>query len=347
MGNSRGARSSTALRWRTAGAWFVAAVVTACGGGGDSAAPAPRPNPLPATLTLVVPYPAGGSSDAIARRLAAALASRASGTTVLVENTAGRGGANGAERVATAQADGRTLLLTDQSIATMGTLLRKLTFDPLTAFEYLGLVEETPLLLLGRTTLPVVTYAGLQDWMSLNQGAFTLANAGLGSSSDLCALALRAATGIAPIDVPYGGSALALTDLLAGAVDLDCETLDQTAAYVRAGQVKAFAVTSEARIGVAPVTTLPTLNESGLAGFKVTRWIGLYAPRGTPRVILDALNAALLKVLADPSFVAFELTAGAVVVQDDRRTPSGHSRFVRAQAERWGPLLSARGRYAD
>jgi tripartite-type tricarboxylate transporter receptor subunit TctC/cytochrome c551/c552 len=299
-----------------------------------------------ASITLVVPYAAGGATDVLARRLATALAKQF-GQQVVVSNVGGAGGTLGAAAVAKAAADGYTLLLTDTSMATASALYRTLAFDPTTDFEYLGLIDEMPLAMLGKAGLPADNYAQLASWMQANAGNFVFANAGLGSPSDLCALAFQAATGVAGLNVPYKGSGPALTDLLGGQIDLFCDQVSSVASHVRAGQAKTYGVTSSQRVALAALSGVPTLAESGLAGFYVTRWHGLYAPRGTPRAVLDLVNAALARALADTDFVSSEQALGSFIVNDGRSAPAGHLSFVQSEIDKWGPLLKTRGQWSD
>jgi len=297
-------------------------------------------------ITLVVPYAAGGFTDLLARRLATAL-SKQLGQAVVVSNVGGAGGNVGAEQVAEATADGYTLLLGGTSLATASTLYRNLSFDPIGDFEYLGLIDEMPLTVVGKPTLPAEDFSGLTSWMKANEGTFFIANAGLGSASDLCSLAFQAATGITGGNLPYKGSGPAMTDLIAGHVDLLCAHVSEAGTFVESEDVKAYGVTSSKRVVLASLSSVPTLSESGLADFHVTWWHGLYAPRGTPPPVLDTLNAALGRALSDADFIASEEALGSFIVDDSRLTSAGHRGFVEAEVDRWRPLIEARGQYGD
>ncbi|MBU6435935.1 MAG: tripartite tricarboxylate transporter substrate binding protein BugD, partial [Betaproteobacteria bacterium] len=267
------------------------------------------------------------------------------GQQVLVENTAGAGGTLGATRVAQAPSDGYTLLLHHIGMATAPALYRNLKYKTLDDFEYLGLINEVPMTLIGRPTLPANNFAELRTWINQNKGKINLANAGLGAASHLCGLLLQQALGVEMTTVPYKGTAPAMTDLIGGQVDLMCDQTTNTTPQILGGKVKAFAVTTLKRLPTLP--NLPTLDESGLKGFNVTVWNGLYAPKGTPKAIVDKLNAALRAAIKDPDFVRHQEELGAIMVHDDRATPEGHKKFVAAEIAKWAPVIKAAGQYAD
>ena len=147
--------------------------------------------------------------------------------------------------------------------------------------------------------------------------------------------------------VPYKGTAPAMTDLIGGQVDIMCDQTTNTTSQIEAGKVKAFAVTSPKRLTTPALAKLPTLDESGLKGFNVSIWHGLYAPKGTPKAVLDQLNAALRAALKDPEFIKREEALGAVVVTDARLAPAEHKKFVEAEITKWAPTIKAAGQYAD
>jgi tripartite-type tricarboxylate transporter receptor subunit TctC len=147
--------------------------------------------------------------------------------------------------------------------------------------------------------------------------------------------------------IPYKGTAPAMTDLLGGQVDLMCDQTTNTTQQIESGKVKAYAVSSMKRLATPTLAKLPTLDESGLKGFNVSIWHGLYAPKGTPKPVLDKLNAALLAALKDPAFMKSQEALGAVVVTDSRSSPAEHKKFVEAEINKWGPVIKAAGQYAD
>lgn len=298
-------------------------------------------------ITLVVPFAAGGPTDKLARDLADAMRKTLGPEPITIENVAGAGGTLGATRVAKANNDGYTLLLAHIGISTAPSLYRSLSYDTLNDFEYLGLLVEVPMTLIGRPTLPADNFAELRQWLARSRGPINLANAGLGAASHLCGLLLQQSMGLSMNTVSYKGTAPALSDLLAGHVDLLCDQSTNTSGQIEAGRVKAFGVTTAARLTTPALAGLPTLAEAGLKGFAVSIWHGLYAPRGTPSAILARLNGALRRALRDPEFVRREEALGAVIIQDDRLSSVGHKRFVESQIAKWHAVIKAAGQYAD
>jgi tripartite-type tricarboxylate transporter receptor subunit TctC len=298
-------------------------------------------------VTIVVPFAAGGPTDKVARDLAEALRKPLGGQ-VIIENVGGAGGTLGAGKVAKSAPDGYTLLLHHIGMATAPALYRSLNFKPLDDFEYLGLVNEVPMTLIGKPTLPANNYAELSNWLAANKGKVNLAHAGLGSASHLCGLLYQSTTKIEMTTVPYKGTGPAMTDLLGGQVDLMCDQTTNTTQQIDSGKVKAYAVTTTRRITSSPaLAKLPTLDEAGLKGFNVTIWHGLYAPKGTPKPILDKVNTALKSALKDGEFVKHQEALGAVVVSDARVNGPEHKKFVESEIGKWTPIIKAAGQYAD
>ena len=298
-------------------------------------------------ITIVVPFTAGGPTDKVARDLAEALRKPLGGQSIIVENVGGAGGTLGAAKVAKAANDGYTLLLHHIGISTAPALYRKLAYDTLADFEYLGMVNEVPMTLIGRPTLPANNFAELLQWLAANKGKVNLANAGLGAASHLCGLLLQSALKIDMQTVPYKGTGPAMTDLIGGQVDLMCDQTVSTSAQIESGKVKAYAVTTSKRLSTPALKHLPTLDEAGLKGFNVSVWEGLYAPRGTPKDITDKINAALRVALHDPEFVKREEALGAIVINDARLGGAEHKKFVEAEIAKWGPIIKAAAQYAD
>ncbi|MFO1338696.1 MAG: tripartite tricarboxylate transporter substrate-binding protein [Burkholderiaceae bacterium] len=298
-------------------------------------------------VTIIVPFAAGGPTDKVARDLAEALRKPLGGQAIVIENVGGAGGTLGATKVAKAAPDGYTILLHHIGMATSPALYRTLQYKTLDDFEYLGLINEVPMTVIGRTSLPANNYAELVKWLEANRGKINLANAGLGAASHLCGLLFQQSLKIDMTTVPYKGTAPAMTDLLGGQVDLMCDQTTNTTGQIESGKVKAFAVTTAKRLTTPALAKLPTLDESGLKGFNVTIWHGLYAPKGTPKPVLDKLNAALKAALKDADFDKREEALGAVIVTDARVNPADHKKFVEAEIAKWGPVIKAAGQYAD
>jgi len=298
-------------------------------------------------VTLVVPFAAGGPTDKVARDLGEVLRKGLNNQTVIIENVGGAGGTLGAAKVAKAAPDGYTLLLHHIGMATSPALYRTLPYKTLEDFEYIGLINEVPMTLVGRSTLPANNFAELRQWINANKGKINLANAGLGAASHLCGLLFQQSLGVDMTAVPYKGTAPAMNDLLGGQVDIMCDQTTNTTGQIEGGKIKAFAVTTAKRLTVPSLAKLPTLDESGLKGFNVTIWHGLYAPKGTPKAALDKINAALRGALKDPEFIKREEALGAVVVSDGRVGQAEHKKFVEAEITKWGPVIKAAGQYAD
>ena len=298
-------------------------------------------------ITIVVPFSAGGPTDRVARDLAEALRKPLGGATLLVDNAAGAGSSIGSNKVAKAAPDGYTLLLNHIGMATMPSLLRNIPFKVESDFEYLGMINDVPMTLIGKPSLPAHNYKELAGWMNANKGKINLGNAGVGSASHLCGLLFQNALQMDMTTVPYKGTAPAMSDLIGGQIDLMCDQTTNTTSQIEGKKVRAFAVTTAKRLGTASLKDLPTLQESGLKGFEVTIWHGLYAPKGTPADVLAKLNAALKTALKDPEFVKKQEGLGAVVVTDKRTDPAEHKKFVAAEIAKWSPIIKAAGVYAD
>ncbi len=295
----------------------------------------------------MVPFAAGGPTDKVARDLAEVLRKGLNNQTVIIENVGGAGGTLGAGKVAKAAPDGHTLLLHHIGMSTSPALYRNLAYKTLDDFEYLGMVNEVPMTLVGRPTLPANTMAELLKWIEANKGKVNLANAGLGAASHLCGLLFQQSIKVDMTTVPYKGTAPAMTDLLGGQVDIMCDQTTNTSTQIEAGKIKAFAVTSNKRLTTPALAKLPTLDESGLKGFSVNIWHGLYAPKGTPKAVQDKVNTALRAALKDPEFIKRQEALGAVVITDARLAGAEHKKFVEAEINKWGPAIKAAGQYAD
>ena len=299
------------------------------------------------TITIVVPFTAGGPTDRVARDLAEALRKPLNGVTIVIDNTAGAGSSIGMAKVARATPDGYTLLLNHIGMATVPGLYRKLPFNVEKDFEYMGMINDVPMTLVSKPTLPANDYKELTAWINANKGKINLANAGIGSASHLCGLLFQSALQTDMTPVPYKGAAPAIADLMGNQVDLLCDQTTNTTQQIEGKKVKAFAVTTPKRLTTPGLKDLPTLQEVGLKGFEVTIWHGLYAPKGTPAAVIKTVNDALKVALKDPTFVKNEEALGAVIVHDDRVSPEGHKKFVISEINKWGPIIKAAGAYAD
>jgi tripartite-type tricarboxylate transporter receptor subunit TctC len=297
-------------------------------------------------VTIVVAFAAGGPVDRVARDLAEAMR-KPLGATILIENTVGAGGTIAANKVAKATPDGHTLFLHHVGMATTPALYRKLSFNVETDFDYLGMLTEVPMTLIGRPSLPANNYKELASWINANKGKINLGNAGLGAASHLCGLLFQSALQVEMTTVPYKGTAPALADLIGGQIDLLCDQTTNTSAQIEGKKVKAFAVTTAKRLTTPALKDLPTLQESGVKGFEVSIWNALYAPKGLPADVAAKINGALKAALKDPEFIKKQEALGAVIVTDKRVEPAEHKKFVAAEIAKWGPVIKAAGVYAD
>jgi tripartite-type tricarboxylate transporter receptor subunit TctC len=298
-------------------------------------------------INIVVPFAAGGPTDKVARDFAEAVRKHLGGQAIVIDNVAGAGGTLGATKTAKATPDGYNLLLTHIGLATAPALYRNLQFKPLEDLEYVGLVNEVPMTLIARPTLPANNYGELITWLNANKGKVNLANAGVGSASHLCGMLLQSTLKIEMTPVPYKGTAPAMNDILGGQVDIMCDQTTNTTGQIEAGKVKAYAVTTTKRLTTPALAKLPTLDEAGLKGFNVTIWHGVYAPKGTPKAVLDKLNTALKAAIKDPAFIKNQESLGAVVTSDARVNPAEHKKFVSDEIAKWSPIIKANGQYAD
>ena len=297
-------------------------------------------------VTIIVPFAAGGPTDKVARDLAEALR-KPLGQTVIVDNAAGAGGAIGANKVAKAPADGYTLLVHHIGMATMPTLLRSIPFDVAKDFEYLGMINDVPMTVIGKPTLAANNMKEVAAWAKQNSGKINLGNAGIGSASHLCGMLFQNALGVDMTAVPYKGTSPAMTDLMGGQIDLMCDQTTNTTGAIEAKKVKVFAVSTPKRLAVPALKDVPTMQELGYKDFHVTIFHGLYAPKGTPPAVLKKINDALRVALKDPDFIKREEALGAVVVNDKRIEPAEHKKFVQSEIKKWTPLIKAAGVYVE
>ena len=297
-------------------------------------------------VTIVVPFAAGGPTDRVARDLAEALR-KPLGATVVVDNAAGAGSSIGSNKVAKAAPDGHTLLLNHIGMATIPTLYRKLPFNVLNDFEFLGIVNDVPMTIISRPTLEAKNYKELASWIAQNKEKVNLGHSGLGSAGHLCGLMFQHALQSHMTPVAYKGAAPAITDLIGGQIDLMCDQTTNTTSQIEGKKVKAFAVTTSKRLTMPALKDLPTLQEGGLKDFNVSVWHGLYAPKGTPAAVTTALNEALKRALKDPDFIRKQEGLGAVVVTDGRLSPAGHKAFVAGEIAKLKPVIEAAKAFAD
>ena len=295
-------------------------------------------------ITMLVPFAAGGPTDTVARVTAQAM-STPLGQTVVVENRPSAGGILAPEATKNAKPDGYTILIHHIGMATTPALYRQLRFNPLTDFEYIGLINDVPMTIIARANFPANNFNEFLTYIKANKAKVTYANAGIGAASHLCGMLFMSAIQTDLLTVPYKGTAPAMNDLLGGTVDFMCDQTTNTTAQIKSGKVKVFGVTSLKR--VPSLADIPTLDEQGLKGFEVGIWHGLYAPKGTPKPAIDKLVAALQEAVRDPVVNQRFADLGATAYPVDKATPAALAAHVKAEIDKWGPIIKKAGVYAD
>jgi tripartite-type tricarboxylate transporter receptor subunit TctC len=295
-------------------------------------------------ISMVIPFSAGGPTDVIARILAHSM-TKSLGRQVLVENTVGAGGTIAATKVARAKPDGYTLFLHHNGMATAPALYRKLQFNPLTDFEYIGQVADVPMTLVATKSLPPNNFKEFLPYLKANKDKMSLGNAGLGAVSHLCGMLFMSAVQTEVTTVAYKGTGPAMNDLIGGQIQLLCDQTTQTTSHIKAGTIKVYGVTTKTRIPSLP--DVPTLHEQGLTDFEVVVWHGIYAPKGTPKPVIDKLSQALQAALKDPEVKARFAELGAQPVPADKAQPEALRAHLKEEIDKFGPLIKKAGVYAD
>lgn len=296
------------------------------------------------TITMIVPFAAGGPTDTVARLVAQSM-SKTLKQQVIVENVGGAGGTIGAARVAKADPDGYTVLLHHIGQSTAPSLYRKLSYNANDGFETIGLITDVPMTFVARKDFPAKDFKELLAYVKANKDKVSYANAGVGSASHLCGMLFMSAIETELTTVPYKGTGPAMNDLLGGQVDFMCDQTTNTTSQIKSGKIKVYGVTTKTRVPSLP--DVPTLNEAGLPNFEVAVWHGLYAPKGTPKQAVDALSGALRVALKDATVKQRFAELGTEPVADNRATPEAHRAFLKAEIDKWAPIIKKAGVYAD
>jgi tripartite-type tricarboxylate transporter receptor subunit TctC len=289
-------------------------------------------------IILIVPFAAGGPSDTFGRLVADHMG-RTLGQQIIIENVGGAGGTLGAERAAKAAADGYTLLTHHSGLTAAPALYSNLRYDARTAFEPLGLVNTGPMVLISKTGLAARSAQELIAWLKAEGEKATVGYAGVGSNSYICATLLKQLIGIRPAMVAYRGTGPAMNDLVGGQIDVLCDQATTAVPQIQGGTVRAYVVTSPERL--ASIKDVPSAREAGLPDFSVTIWNGLYAPKGVPAEVVEKVNAALAKMLADPAILERFAATGTGPFPPEMRSPAAHAKFIAGEFERFARMFQA------
>lgn len=295
-------------------------------------------------ITLISPYAPGGASDFLARTLAEALKARL-GQQVLVQNVPGAGGAIGSIQASKARPDGYTLLLNHIGLSTIASLNKKLNFDPLASFEFIGLFAEAPMVMLARKDFAPKTFAELVAYAKANKDKLTFASSGIGSATHLCALLFQEALGMPITMVQYKGAAPAGLDVRSGQVDVVCDLPTVNSGSIRSGELRAFVLTAPRRMASLP--DLPTAAEVGMPSLDMSTWFGLYAPLGTPRPALETLNKALRDIVVDKTVAQQLEKIETELFPVDQATPAALRAKLASQIDLWRPIIEKAGVQAE
>jgi len=291
-------------------------------------------------ITLVMPYAAGGPGDVITRIYAAAM-QKSLGQQVVVENPAGAAGSIGTAKVARSKPDGYTLLMIHVSHATNPFMFKSLSYNPVEDFEPIGLATEGPMLLVARKDFPARDAREFLDYVRANASKLSMGHAGPGSAAHLCNLKFMQALKVDITQVPYKGAAPALNDLMGGQLDLMCDQTSNNLPTVQSGRVRAYAVAGTQRL--AQVPDVPSLQEAGLSGFEISIFFGMYAPKGTPKPVLDRLTAALQQAVRDPDVKARLAALATLPVPVEKARPEALRAHLKSEIDTLGPLLQGAG----
>ncbi len=291
-------------------------------------------------ITLVVPFSAGGPTDSIARIVASRM-SGAIGQSVIVDNTTGAGGSIGVARVVKATPDGYLIGIGHIGTHVVNGAIYPLNYDLLTDLEPVAMIATNPQILVAKMAVPAKTLKEFLVWEKANQDKASVGTGGAGTPGHVSAVYFQNVTGTKPVIIHYRGSAPAMQDMLAGQIDFMFDQAANSLPQIRAGKVHAYAVTSKTRLAAAP--DIPTVDEAGLPNFYMAVWHGIWAPKGTPQLIITKLNAAIVETLADPGVRAKLADLGQEIPPREQQTPEALRAHHKAEIEKWWPIVKQAG----
>jgi tripartite-type tricarboxylate transporter receptor subunit TctC len=289
-------------------------------------------------ITIVVPFAAGGPSDAMARILGERMKATL-GEAVLVENVTGAGGSIGVGRAVRSPPDGYTVSFGHLGTHVCNGAIYRLGYDLVDDLEPVVLLPSNPMIIVSKTAVPAKSLTELLAWLKARPSPATAGTAGAGSGSHVAGLYFESVTGLKLQYVPYRGTAPALNDLVAGQIDLMIDQTSNSINQVRAGTIRAYAVTDDKRVASAP--DIPTTDEAGLPGFHMTLWSGLWVPKRTPQEIVARLNAAVVEALNDPAVRKQLDNLGLQIPAGDRLTPEALGAWQKTEIAKWWPMIKA------
>ena len=289
-------------------------------------------------VTILVPFSAGGPTDTIARIMGEAL--RASlGQPVLIENTTGAAGSIGVGRVARASPDGYTICIGHWSTHVVNAAVYRLNYDVVNDFEPISLIANNPQIVISKNAVPATNLKELVAWIKANQDKITQGTAGNGSASHIGGIYFQDLTGTRFQFVPYRGGAPVMQDLLAGNIDLSFDQAANSLPQIRAGRIRAYAVTAKTRLASAP--DIPTVDEAGVPGFYISVWHGLWVPKGTPKDVIAKLVSATKAALADPNVRRRLTELGQDIPPPEQQGPERLRAYQQAELDKWVPIIKA------
>ena len=310
------------------------AFTAAFGNAGQASAQAFPAHPL----TMIVPFPAGGPIDATARIVAEGMQASL-GRAVIIENVSGASGSIGTGRVARAQPDGYTFGIGYLGTHVFNGAVLSLPYDLVNDFEPVSLLVSNPLLIVARKNMPAADLRELIAWLKANPGKASEGTSGVGGTSDVAGRFFQKQTGTRFQRVPYRGAAAMMQDLLAGQIDLMMDFAANSLPQIRAGTIKAYAVTASSRLPAAP--DIPTVDEAGAPGLYISAWQGIWVPHGTPQDVIGKLDAAVVAALADPALRQRLDDLGQQGFPRDQQTPAALRALQQAEIGKWWPILKA------